>query len=277
MHRPRTASRKTPLPSSARPPLTLPVALGHVGAFWLVAMVVLVGAGALARILPNWSAAVVIGASAALGTLLASLGFLRWERWPAASAGLVPDRRTPLRFLLGLGAGFGLVAVHTLLMVAFGGVRWAWAPVPPSLPAILLAVVGFLLLACREELAFRGYPLRLLVATGGPWLAQCVMAALFIVEHRLGGSSWASAVVGAGLGALVFGAAALVGRGLALPLGLHVAWNVGDWARGGKGGWWPVDPGSRGGPRRSRAATGSGGVRRSHGRGLAGARMAAPH
>ena len=232
--------------SSARPSLTLPVALGHVGAFWLVAMAVLVGAGALARILPGWPATVVIGASAVLGTLLASLGFLRWERWPAASAGLVADRRTPLRFLLGLGTGFVLVGVHTVLMVAFGGVRWTWAPMPPSLPAILLAVMGFLLLACREELAFRGYPLRLLAATGGPWLAQCVMAAVFIVEHRLGGSSWASAVVGAGLGALVFGAAALASRGLALPLGLHVAWNVGDWARGGKGGGglWVMEAGA---------------------------------
>jgi membrane protease YdiL (CAAX protease family) len=29
--------------------------------------------------------------------------------------------------------------------------------------------------------------------------------------------------------------ATLATRGLALPLGLHAAWNLGDWARGGKG------------------------------------------
>ena len=47
---------------------------------------------------------------------------------------------------------------------------------------------------------------------------------------------------------LVFGMAALATKGLALPIGLHAAWNVGDWARGGKGdgGLWSavVDPGS---------------------------------
>jgi len=29
--------------------------------------------------------------------------------------------------------------------------------------------------------------------------------------------------------------AALATKGLALPIGLHAAWNIGDWARGGKG------------------------------------------
>jgi hypothetical protein len=122
-------------------------------------MAILIGAGALVRVLPGWPETVVIGASAALGTLVASMCFLRWERWPAASAGLVPDHGTPLRFLLGLGVGLGLVGAHTALMLVFGHVRWAWSPAPPSWPAILLTVLGFLLLACREELAFRGYPL----------------------------------------------------------------------------------------------------------------------
>ena len=37
--------------------------------------------------------------------------------------------------------------------------------------------------------------------------------------------------------------AAIATRGLALPIGLHAAWNFGDWMRGGKGSmgfWKPV-------------------------------------
>jgi hypothetical protein len=58
---------------------------------------------------------------------------------------------------------------------------------------------------------------------------------MFIVEHKLGGATWENAILGSGLGSLVFGMAALVTRGLALPIGIHAAWNIGDWARGGKG------------------------------------------
>jgi membrane protease YdiL (CAAX protease family) len=111
---------------------------------------------------------------------------------------------------------------------------------------MLLPVLGYLLLATREELAFRGYPLRKLSTDINPWVAQTIVAALFVLEHRLGGSSWENALLGSGMGSLVFGMAAIATKGLALPIGLHAAWNIGDWARGGKGagGLWRqiVDP-----------------------------------
>ncbi|MEO7362249.1 MAG: hypothetical protein ABI120_18105, partial [Gemmatimonadaceae bacterium] len=45
---------------------------------------------------------------------------------------------------------------------------------------------------------------------------------------------WAAAAVGVSVGALIFGLAALVSGGLALPIGLHFAWNFFGWAVGEK-------------------------------------------
>jgi len=101
---------------------------------------------------------------------------------------------------------------------------------------VIIEILGYVLLATREELAFRGYPLRKLAADYGVLRAQVLVAALFVIEHKLGGATWTNSLVGSGLGALVFGMAALASRGLAFPIGLHGAWNIGDWARGTKGG-----------------------------------------
>ena len=229
-----------------RRPLSLTGALVRVGLFWALSVGVLIAAGAAAHGLGAAPAGLFTGAMASLGTLLLSLAFLRQEARPPGAAGLAPDRFTPLRFLLGLAAGLVLLAVHMALVAAYGHVHWMRAPTPPLPWQALLTMVGYVALAWREELAFRGYPLRALAAAGGPWMAQIIMAGLFVVEHRLAGNNWSDAIVGAGLGALVFGAAALSSRGLALPLGLHAAWNIGDWMRGNKGGgYWvaSVDPG----------------------------------
>jgi membrane protease YdiL (CAAX protease family) len=95
-------------------------------------------------------------------------------------------------------------------------------------------LLGYLALSCREELAFHGYPLRRLDSLFGLYPAQLLIALLFAAEHVLGGYSWANALMGASTGSLMFGMAALATRGLAVPIGLHAAWNFGQWIIGGK-------------------------------------------
>ncbi|MES2466382.1 MAG: CPBP family intramembrane glutamic endopeptidase [Verrucomicrobiota bacterium] len=104
-----------------------------------------------------------------------------------------------------------------------------------------LALMAYVALSCREELAFRGYPLRRLESVIGPWFAQLVVAVVFLIEHVAGGMAWSEAIAGAGVGALLFGMAAIATRGLAVPIGVHAAWNFGDWMRSGGGkttGFW---------------------------------------
>jgi membrane protease YdiL (CAAX protease family) len=100
--------------------------------------------------------------------------------------------------------------------------------------ATITALAAYLALSCREELAFRGYPLRRLDFLFGPYTAQLLVAFLFVVEHVAGGYNWINAVLGVATGSLLFGMAALATRGLAVPIGLHAAWNFGQWMIGGK-------------------------------------------
>ena len=57
---------------------------------------------------------------------------------------------------------------------------------------------------------------------------------MFSLEHVAGGMTWIQAFLGAGTGALLFGFAALKTNGIALPVGLHTAWNFGQWCLGFK-------------------------------------------
>lgn len=219
--------------------------LVRVTLFFAASMLVLALCGALPQFVPRVSPEVVVGVVATLATLLLTAAFLRWDGLRFVDLGLAPDGRTPLRFAMGVLVGLALVAAHMGLLSVVGRVRWL--PVESVDPGrVALAVAGYALLASREEVAFRGYPLRRLASGFGPWAAQILVVMVFIAEHRLGGATWSNAIIGSGLGGLVFGMAALATRGLALPIGLHAAWNVGDWARGGKGvdGVWRavVDP-----------------------------------
>jgi hypothetical protein len=190
-------------------------------------------------------AILIVGALTVPPTFALTVLFIKWEGKRLSDYRFEVTRGTGLRFAGGLFLGFSLVAAQTALIFLGGGVHWM--PASPA-PTMFVPVLGYLLLATREEIAFRGYPLRKLSSEIDPWSAQLVVVTLFVIEHRLGGSNWTNALVGSGAGALVFGMAALATRGLAFPIGLHAAWNIGDWARGNKGGeglWHAVaQPGS---------------------------------
>ena len=217
--------------------------LGNVLLFWAATMVILAISGAIAGHGPN--SPTVTGAIAAPGTFGLTLLFTKWRHKRLVDFGFAIARGTFMRFGVGLAFGTFLIAAQTTIMWLAGGVKWV--ATTPTL-AMLTPVLGYVLLATREELAFRGYPLRVLASETEPWLALLIVSILFAVEHKLGGSSWPAAVFGAGLGAVVFGMAALATDGLALPIGVHAAWNIGDWLRGGKGdgGLWRivVEPGA---------------------------------
>lgn len=206
------------------------LAVGRVLLFWVATMVMLaLSSGRAGR---GQNAAIISGALTVPLTFGLMLLFIRWEGRKASEFGLRLTRESMMRFGAGLLFGLLLIALQTLIIAFAGGVHWV-AVSPASLP--LVPIVGFLLLATREELAFRGYPLCVLASEFRPWIAQLGVAAMFIIEHKLGGATWENAILGAGMGSLVFGMAALATKGLALPIGIHASWNIGDWARGGKG------------------------------------------
>jgi membrane protease YdiL (CAAX protease family) len=174
-----------------------------------------------------------LGCIAAAWAFALSTLFVRWEKTSLEDVGALPNRRSLVRLLIGFLIGLLLVAA-TAGASAVGGVRWSFNP-DITFGAIMTPLATYLALSCREELAFHGYPLHTLKRAFGLWTAQFAVALLFAVEHHLGGYSWTHALFGAGLGSLVFGMAAIASRGLAIPIGIHAAWNFGQWTIGEKG------------------------------------------
>jgi hypothetical protein len=59
----------------------------------------------------------------------------------------------------------------------------------------------------------------------------------------IGGQSWLGALLGPAIGSLLFDIASIATEGLAVPIGIHAAWNLGHWALGFKdtpGVWRPI-------------------------------------
>jgi membrane protease YdiL (CAAX protease family) len=217
-------------------------ALGRVLLFFILCAVLLAWTAGVQRRFPGLPPGLFIGAITSLGTLVLTGLFLRWEGLRLEDVGATITRRSPYRFAIGFILGLLLVALNMAIVGFVGHIRWVRTQ-GVGFPDIATTLIIYLLLSCREELAFHGYPLRRLYRLFGLWAAQSVVALVFAIEHVAGGYTWENALVGAGVGSLLFGMAAIATRGLAVPIGLHVAWNFGDWIRGGKGSggvWHPV-------------------------------------
>jgi membrane protease YdiL (CAAX protease family) len=195
--------------------------------------IVLIAAGAAMPRLPGQWSQVALGVSTSLVTLALTVLFARWDQLDLKDVGAAITSRSWPRLAIGFLIGLGLVALQASLVGLAGHVRWVRSPaVEFSSSGVALAT--YLVLACREELAFRGYPLRRLDWFLGPYTAQLLVAFIFAAEHVAGGYSWKNALLGVATGSLLFGMAALATRGLAVPIGLHAAWNFGQWVLGGK-------------------------------------------
>jgi membrane protease YdiL (CAAX protease family) len=80
--------------------------------------------------------------------------------------------------------------------------------------------------AAGEEIAFRGFPLQVLMRAYGSWASILGMGALFGAMHRFNpGATTLSTINTAGFG-ILFGVALLRSHDLWLPLGIHFGWNA---------------------------------------------------
>ena len=131
-----------------------------------------------------------------------------------------------------LGAGFlvgallfALIAVVSAFAV---GATWQFSGAAGLRTAALGLPIMFLLML-GEELVFRGYAFRQMVAGLGVRRALLLSAVAFGVYHVLGSGSWGMGWVFRfgmpTLGGLVFGLAMIRSGGLALPIGLHLGGN----------------------------------------------------
>jgi membrane protease YdiL (CAAX protease family) len=172
-------------------------------------------------------------AVSSLLTLTLIVLFTKWEKVTLPEVGIAFQRQSTLRFLSGFGVGIVMVAVQAIITAGFAEVSFVLSP-DVSIITIAPSLILYLLVALREELVFRSYSIRSLANSISPIVALITITIIFILEHVMAGVSWKMSVIGSGFGGILFGVAALKTKGIALPLGIHSAWNFTQWMLGFK-------------------------------------------
>ncbi|TKK67703.1 CPBP family intramembrane metalloprotease [Ilyomonas limi] len=198
----------------------------------LCAIVLATVSGLIKNFLSEWSQHLLLIITIVITYGLTIL-FARWEKLPLKKVGVVANKRTPKKVAVGFGLGLLMTLLQPVIVLLLGHYNMSFNPAISAYPIFFYFTLYFLV-AIREELAFRGYPLFSLNYSFGLWASQFIILVIFSLEHIVGGMTWVQAFLGAGTGALLFGFAALKAKGIALPFGLHAAWNFGQWCFGFK-------------------------------------------
>jgi uncharacterized protein len=139
---------------------------------------------------------------------------------------------TDLAFGLGLGALllFGVLAVE--LGMGWVKVTGSFAPASgqPFGATILVGVVAVAAVAFGEEASYRGYPIKNLTegarrAWWGAVIAVLIAAVFFGVAHASNENATWLSTINIVIFGLLFGTAYVLTGELALPIGLHFAWD----------------------------------------------------
>jgi membrane protease YdiL (CAAX protease family) len=136
------------------------------------------------------------------------------------------DVRWTVQFLIGCGLGALLMLAPASLLFVLGAVHWSAGG---SADVLAPSLALFVAVAVTEEVLFRGFIFQRLLDGLGVWPAQLLIAALFVLTHsdalQHAGAIGLLAGVNIFIASLMFGAAYLRTRSLALPIGLHFAAN----------------------------------------------------
>jgi len=223
------------------------VIVSNVVALWVMLGALLGAAQFLPAVGSSTLRSALIGTLVALGSVFVLYVVVpRFDRNTSRSDyGIAVDLLSPVRFAAGLGIGFAMIGLQIANVLSFGGDVTIVEGRQLGANTILLALASYLAWAAVEELGFRSYALFRLRDAFGTWPAQLMVALVFGAYHFAAGHPWEMAFLGTTVGSLAYGYAALASRGVGLPIGLHAAWNIGEWLASGKGesrpGPWQLD------------------------------------
>jgi membrane protease YdiL (CAAX protease family) len=144
-----------------------------------------------------------------------------------------PTWQDPAVWRLWLAQGAVGALLGWLLVTVVFVVEWAagWltvqgaAPLAVAVGAIAIGLGRAVLVAAVEEAIFRGLVLDYLRQPIGTPAAVGVSSLAFAAAHAFNSNVNALAVANLAVAGVVFGLAFLWGKGLAVPIGLHAAWN----------------------------------------------------
>lgn len=133
-------------------------------------------------------------------------------------------RKAGKNLLLGIAIGFAFFVVVTGLLYVTGCYSARYAA--PHWSYMIVNLCFFFLVACSEEVIFRGIIFRQLDDRFGMWWALGISALIFGLVHifNANASLWSSVAIAIEAGVLL-GAAYKYSNSLGLPIGIHWAWN----------------------------------------------------
>jgi uncharacterized protein len=156
---------------------------------------------------------------------------------PFADYGFHFSRAWWLDFAFGLGLGALLMALIFSFELVAGWLEIQAQPpgqVGDFWPGILEAVIVFTMVAIREEIFFRAYPLRNLaeglnwkwIGPRGALIASYILTSFIFGLAHLGNpnASWVSSL-NIALGGILLGAGLVFTGEMAIPIALHLSWN----------------------------------------------------
>ncbi len=209
------------------------------GAFVLGEALSRLGRPVLTRLLPVvYSNAVEAAVYLLLIVALLWVVGIRLDRRPIVDYGLHLSRAWGLDLVFGLALGTLLLFGVFVLELAMGWIKvtgtLASPPGQPFAAAILADLIVVVFVATQEEITFRGYPIKNL-AEGFNWkvigprwatvIAVLIPSLLFGLGHFDNPNATTLSTINIMVFATLFGAGYVLTGELALPIGLHFAWD----------------------------------------------------
>lgn len=154
--------------------------------------------------------------------------FLKLENRSFKSVGINLQLKSLKYLVTGNLVGMGMLGVTAILTKEFVGFSWQFNSAA-SLQGFFLMVNFYFWSVLIEELIFRGYGFQRLAEYNGKWFALISVGLLFGLFHlndTMGIGEILATMLTTGLGHIFFGLAVLKMKNLALPLGLHMGWNL---------------------------------------------------
>ena len=194
------------------------IAFGLVFGFATAVIAGLPGAEAAEAV--DWRNVAPVLLAACAATWLLAVGI---DRRPLSALGLRGGPPGLVELGSGVLAGFAIIGVAILTLVAPGWVSWTVS----AAPAVEGVKVSALLLgaAFTEELLFRGYPFRVLHVRFGPVPAVIATSVAFGLMHGANPGVTPLALVNLTLAGVLLGVAYWRSGSLWFVTGLHFGWN----------------------------------------------------
>jgi len=189
-------------------------------------MLSMVASYILGSFLPSSLRLFGLGIFGTLFTILLTYISLKIDKKKFRDIGLEWEGMSIPKFLAGLSLGFIVYALIIAAIVLFTSQTVALVESPNLWSAIIISSFALLPQALMEEIAFRGYPLKLIQESYGVRFSIYMGALAFAMYHFIPGGNLIGSLLGTGVWGLVYGFLAIRSGGIAVPLGLHFSLNI---------------------------------------------------